>query len=74
MQTTCMDGLCQDIYKQIVKQSALCYEYILEVDINSKKIATNLTNPYLISATFQTYFLSPLSSFSDENIKEQVLQ
>ena len=29
----------------------------------SKKITNNLANPYFISATFRTWFLSPFSSF-----------
>ena len=38
-----------------------------------KKITTNLTNPYFISATFRTFFFSLFSSFDDEKIKVNVL-
>ena len=34
----------------------------------------SLTNPYLSSATFWTYFFSPFSSSSDERFKGQTLQ
>ena len=37
--------------------------------IKSKKITTNLTNPYFISATFRTCFFDPFSNFNDEEIK-----
>ena len=40
----------------------------------SKKITTNLTNPYFNLATFRTCFLSPFSSFHDKKNKVQVLQ
>ena len=34
----------------------------------ARKITTNLTNPYFISATFQTYFFNPFSSSNGEKL------
>ena len=38
-----------------------------------KKLTTDLTNPYFISAIFQTCFFSLLSSFNEEKRNLQVL-
>ena len=40
----------------------------------SKKVTTNLTNPYFILVSFRTCFFSPFSSFNGKKIKLQVLQ
>ena len=42
--------------------------------VKSKKITTNLTDPYFISTTFWTCFFSLFLSFNDEKCKIQVLQ
>ena len=42
--------------------------------IDSKKITTNLTDPYFTSAKFWVCYFSPVSGFNDEKIKVQVLQ
>ena len=37
--------------------------------VKSKKITTNLRNPYFISATFRPCFFSPFSSFHDKKVR-----
>ena len=43
-----------------------------KIKIKSKKITTNLANPWFISAKFPECFFSPFSSFNDEKIKAKV--
>ena len=42
--------------------------------LKSKKITTNLINPYIISVLFWTCFFSPFSSFNDEKITKSESQ
>ena len=60
----------------LARLSIISWSYHTKTNMKSKKITTNLTNPYSIFILFYFYFcfLSPLSSFNDEKIKAHVLQ
>ena len=54
--------------------SKISRNHIITSCIKSRKITTNLTNPYFILAMFWTCFFCPFSSFNDKKVKLQGLQ